>query len=274
MSSKVASEAIRPEDVRVMEQDSQRLSERLESAIAKQREIDTALDELSRSAPQVDIQIQKIKLDIENQKKRIIESEKRVRELKWVLFQHEGCRYSRTCHRSQSKPDVGAVARIAALEKEIAASTRELEELREKSGNIEKAIKDLEKKILDIGGARLLTQKSKVDGVRLHINLANDEITKAEVAISKAEKDSVKFATAIENSQAQRREVEAELEGLNDQIKECAQYIQELQANVDAAQAAAEHQRDDLQTLKTELDAKSDEVRAFRKKEVRLSRCY
>ena len=80
--SKVASEAIRPEDVRVMEQDSHRLSERLESAIAKLREIDTALDELSRSAPQVDIQIQKIKLDIENEKKRIIESEKRVRELK------------------------------------------------------------------------------------------------------------------------------------------------------------------------------------------------
>ena len=82
MSSKVTSEAIRPEDVRVMEQDSQRLSERLESAIAKLREIDTALDELSRSAPQVDIQIQKVKLDIENEKKRIIESEKRVRELK------------------------------------------------------------------------------------------------------------------------------------------------------------------------------------------------
>ena len=151
---------------------------------------------------------------------------------------------------------------------------QELEELREKSGKIEKAIQDLEKKILDIGGAKLLTQKSKVDGIRLHINIANDEITKAEVAKSKAEKDSAKFATAIENSEAQRREVEAELEGLNDQIKECAQYIQELQANVDAAQAAAEHQRDDLQTLKTELDAKSDEVRAFRKKEARLSRRY
>jgi structural maintenance of chromosome 4 len=82
MSSKVAAEAIRPEDVRVLEQDSQRLSERLESAVSKLREIDTALEELSRSPPQADMQIQKIGLDIENEKKRINECEKRVRDLK------------------------------------------------------------------------------------------------------------------------------------------------------------------------------------------------
>jgi len=82
MSSKVAAEAIRPEDVRVLEQDSQRLAERLESALSKLREIDAALEELSRSAPQVDMQIQKIGLDIENEKKRINECENRVRDLK------------------------------------------------------------------------------------------------------------------------------------------------------------------------------------------------
>ena len=52
-----------------------------------------------------------------------------------------------TFHRSQSKPDIWAVARIAALDKEITASTQELEELREKSGNIEKAIQDLEARL-------------------------------------------------------------------------------------------------------------------------------
>ena len=82
MSSKVAAEAIRPEDIRVLEQDSQRLAERLESALSKLREIDAALEELSRSAPQVDMQIQKIGLDIENEKKRINECENRVRDLK------------------------------------------------------------------------------------------------------------------------------------------------------------------------------------------------
>jgi structural maintenance of chromosome 4 len=142
--------------------------------------------------------------------------------------------------------------------------------LSERSGKIEKAIQDLEKKILEIGGSKLLTQKSKVDGIRLHINIANDEITKAEVAKVKVEKDTLKFNATIQTNQTLLQDIETELEGLNDQITECAQYIQELQAKVDAAQAAAEHQRDDLETLKAELDAKRDEVQKFRKKEVRL----
>ena len=143
--------------------------------------------------------------------------------------------------------------------------------MREKTGKIEKAIQDLEKKILEIGGSRLLTQKSKVDGIRLHITIANDEITKAEVAKVKAEKDTLKFNATIQSNQQLWGDIETELQGLNDQIEECAQYIQELQAKVDAAQAAAENQRDDLETLKAELDAKREEVQEFRKKEVRLT---
>jgi structural maintenance of chromosome 4 len=170
--------------------------------------------------------------------------------------------------RSQSKPDAGDVARISTLERDIAAATAELEELQDKSGTIEKAIKDLEKKILEIGGARLLTQKSKVDGIRLHINLANDEITKAEVAKAKAEKDSVKFDSAIEANRASLDEVEGELAELTGQLEECVQYVTELRSQVEAAQAAAEHSKDDLEGLKSELDTKTEEIQAFRQKEV------
>lgn len=172
--------------------------------------------------------------------------------------------------RTQSKPDASDVARISTLEEEIAAATEELEELQEKSGEIQKGIKDLEKKILDIGGAKLLAQKSKVDGIRLHINLANDEITKAEVAKAKAEKDSVKFDGTIETNRASLDEVEGELAELTGQLEECVQYVTELRSQVEAAQAAAEHSKDDLESLKAELDTKTEEIQAFRQKEVRI----
>jgi structural maintenance of chromosome 4 len=175
--------------------------------------------------------------------------------------------------RSQSKPDAGDIARISALEKEIAAATAQLEELQEKSSAIEKAIKDLEKKILEIGGAKLLTQKSKVDGIRLHINLANDEITKAEVAKAKAEKDSVKYDATIETNRASLDEVEGELGELTGQLKECVQYVTELRSQVEAAQSAAEHSKDDLESLKSELDTKTEEIQAFRQKEVKTIIC-
>lgn len=177
------------------------------------------------------------------------------------------------CHRAQSKPDAGDIARISALEDEISASTAELEELQGKSGKIEKAIKELEKKILDIGGARLLTQKSKVDGIRLHINLANDEITKAEVAKAKAEKDLTKLSASIATNSAALAEVETELSELNEQLDEVLAYVAELKVKVEAAQAAADNSKDDLEALKEELDTKSEEIQAFRKKEVSIS-CF
>lgn len=170
--------------------------------------------------------------------------------------------------RSQSKPDAGDVERISTLEKEISVATSLLEELQEKSGAIEEAIKGFEKKILEIGGSKLLTQKSKVEGIRLHINLANDEITKAEVAKAKAEKDSVKLDGTIENSKASLEEVEKELEELTDQLNECVDYVTELRSQVEAAQAAAEHSKDDLESLKAELETKTEEIQAFRQKEV------
>lgn len=129
---------------------------------------------------------------------------------------------------------------------------------------------DLEKKILEIGGAKLLTQKSKVDGIRLHINLANDEITKAEVAKAKAEKDSVKLNGSIEANTTALEEVDAELEDLNVQLQELVQYVTELQTKVEAAQSAAENSKEDLENLKAELDTKNEEIQAFRQHEVKL----
>jgi len=170
--------------------------------------------------------------------------------------------------RSQSKPDAKDVSRISALEEEIASSTAELEELQSKSAKISKAIKDLEQKILDIGGSRLLTQKSKVDGIKLHINTANGEITEADVAKAKAEKDSAKLNSSIETSKPSLEEVETELTRLNDKLETLEAYLVELGVGVETAQAAAENSREDLATCKAELDAKDQEIESFRQNEV------
>ena len=176
--------------------------------------------------------------------------------------------HSHKASRSQSKPDAGDASRISALEDEIAAATAELEELQDKSGKISKAIKDLEQKILDIGGARLLTQKSKVDGIKLHINLANDEITKAEVAKAKAEKDSAKLDASINTNKSALEEAETELANLNDQLGDLTGFVTELRSRVEEAQAAAENSREDLENLKAELDEKDQQIRSFRETEV------
>lgn len=160
------------------------------------------------------------------------------------------------------------MARIGVLEGEIATMTADLEDLEAKSGKIENAIKELEKKILEIGGSRLLKQRSTVDGIKLHINLANDETTKAEVAKAKAEKDVVKYTSAIAGNAAAVAEADEEIQQLQTQLEEVNEYLEELKKNVEAAQAAAENSKDDLDTLKMQLEVKREEIQEFRKKEV------
>ncbi|KAI6154283.1 hypothetical protein BKA82DRAFT_4099537 [Pisolithus tinctorius] len=226
MSSKLAPETVRPEVLRAWEQESEEAARGLEEAQKDLRSLEAEAERLTQAGPNLDMDIEKLSLDIKNGRKRVEEAEQRVRDLK-----------------AQSKPDARDVARIDALEKEISSSTKEFEQLQAKSGTIESAIKDLEKKILEIGGSRLLKQKSTVDGIKLHINLANDEITKAEVAKAKAEKDVNKLASTIKsNTDACTRK---------------------LKSKVEAAQTAAEHSKDDLEDLKTQLETKREEIKSL-----------
>lgn len=140
------------------------------------------------------------------------------------------------------------------------------------SAAIEQAIKELEKKILDIGGSKLLAQKSKVEGIHLHINLANDAITNAEVLIDSDKKRIKKSEAAIASNTASLEEAEVELEELGTQLKEVTDYVKELRAQVTVAQEAAENSKEDLDALKAELDEKTADIQAFRQKEVCTNR--
>lgn len=173
--------------------------------------------------------------------------------------------------RAKSKPDEGDLARIETLNDEIESSTQELAHLQGKKEVVDKAIKDLEKKILEVGGAKLLTQKSKVDGIKLHINLAMDEITKAEVNIEKAGKDSIRHEKALETNTKSLEEVESELQELEEELNECNELVAQLQEKVDSAQSAAENAKGDLDNLKKDLDEKLEEIQKFREREVRIS---
>ncbi|KIJ66611.1 hypothetical protein HYDPIDRAFT_26944 [Hydnomerulius pinastri MD-312] len=254
MSSKLASEGVRPEVLRTYEVESEEAGRMLEEGMRALRALEGEGERLALEGPQVEMDIEKLTMDVNNGRKRMEEAEKRVQDLK-----------------AQSKPDARDMARINALEGEIAAATEELEDLQSKSKSIEDAIKGLENKILEIGGSRLLKQRSTVEGIKLHINLANDEITKAEVAKAKAEKDVVKYDAAIAANAASVKEVDQELEILKNQLAEVATYLEDLKEKVDAAQAAAENSKDDLDELKTQLEAKRVQIEAFRAKEMDIT---
>ncbi|KAF8518607.1 RecF/RecN/SMC [Gautieria morchelliformis] len=251
MSSKLAADSVGPDVVKRYEKESDTVGQHLEEALKELQQAEIDVDSVSKQVPKIEMTIHKVELDIQTSSKRIEEATKRAQNLK-----------------SQSKPDKGDLARISTLDQDIVKSTAELERLHKKSEVIENAIHALEDKILEVGGAKLLAQKSKVDGVKLHINLATEEITKAEVGMAKAEKDTDKFKNAIEMNTAAFEEVEQDMAKLDQQLQECSDVLDDIRSKVDAAQAAAENAKDDLEGIKGDLDEKMIGIQEFRKKEM------
>ncbi|KXN85768.1 Structural maintenance of chromosomes protein 4 [Leucoagaricus sp. SymC.cos] len=255
MSSKFAAEAVRPEVMRQYEKDSEDASMKLNQAMKEAGEADAALENFRKMGPELEMSFQKLGLEIETGKRAISEAEKRLRDVK-----------------AQNKPNQGDLRRISALDAEIESTTAELDQLQAKAAKIEEAIEALEKRILAIGGSQLLSQKSKVEGIKFTMGLTNEEITRAEVATVKAEKDIGKFASSIEANEGSLEESEGEVDELQKTLGTLQTYLNELRAKCDDAQQAAENSKEDLDQLKKELDAKEEQIQEYLKTKQALER--
>lgn len=170
--------------------------------------------------------------------------------------------------RSQSKPDLGDEKRIKALDAEIASLTKDVEKLREKSSGISEQIKELQNRILEVGGVRLRAIQSKFTTTKGLLDLANDAVTKAEVGQAKASHDVEKMQKAITSNTTKLEEVEAELGDFDADLQSCSKQLEDIRDSLQKAQDETSEFQEDLAEAKTELDEASTEINAFRKFEM------
>lgn len=86
MSSKFAGEAVRPDVLKAYEKDSDDAARKLDEASLALKAAEDELEALVKKAPEIDMSLHKLGLDIDNGTKRIAEAEKRVRDLKSVIL--------------------------------------------------------------------------------------------------------------------------------------------------------------------------------------------
>lgn len=84
MSSKFAPDVVPPEVLRNYQQESDDAERKLKEAQERHRSIETELESLIRSGPEIDLGLQKVSMDVQNITKAIAESDRRLRELSWV----------------------------------------------------------------------------------------------------------------------------------------------------------------------------------------------
>ena len=129
-------------------------------------------------------------------------------------------------------------------------------------------IKELQNKILEVGGVKLRAIQSKVATTKGLVDLANESITKIEVGLAKAERDVEKLEKALVTNKANMEGVNAELQVVDGDLGACSADLAVIKEKVQEVMDASAEIQEALATSKAELDEKSMDINAFRALEV------
>ncbi|SCV71157.1 BQ2448_2745 [Microbotryum intermedium] len=253
MSSKIVADEFTPEVVARCEKEREASSEALRVFTEDRSKAERELATLRKRLPEVDMAIDKIKMDVKASDKRIAEATARLRDLK-----------------TQSKPEAGDLKKIEQLDKEIASLSKDLDNLRSETKGIEGQITALQNKILEVGGVRLRGQQTKVQDLKSQIDLANERLTKAEVGKAKSEKDAAKLTKSMGANQKALESAQHELEELMQQMQGGDAEVSAVRDAVEKVQAVLESKTDELAEMKRTLDAQLEIMTQFRKREMEL----
>lgn len=167
-----------------------------------------------------------------------------------------------------AKPNSKDLARITKLEQEIESFADELRALEASANKITVAIQELKDKITAIGGTRLLQQRSTIESLNTQITISNNMITTLELEIQKANHDIQKYTDKMETERETIKEQSVAVDALTAKVEEAQLYNAKLRETVEAAKAAEETSKEDLEVVKVEVDKKRVEISDYRKTEV------
>ncbi|KAJ9102655.1 hypothetical protein QFC19_004764 [Naganishia cerealis] len=252
MSSKFASEKVEPEVISRFEKETAEAEQELASFQGDRKAMEAEIAMLRQRIPEIEMSLAKLHMELGTGDKRIADAEKRVAELK-----------------SQSRPDASDEKRVKALDSEMLALEKEVTKLRSKASVIQEQIKDLQAKILEVGGVKLRAMQSKVANTKGMIDLAGEKIVKAEVAQAKAQRDAEKLEKTIANNTVALEQLLSEYEVVEADLASCQADLETITARVQEAQDGMEDVHETLAESKQELDDKLSYINAFRTLQVR-----
>jgi len=122
------------------------------------------------------------------------------------------------------------------LEAKISKLTSDVDKLRAETAGIENEIKALQEKIMEIGGVKLRSQKSKVDDLREQLAALNDRITTCDVARTKNQKDCEKFAKIMKSGEEELETLVQELAELEEDMKRSSQNAEKIRKKAEDAE--------------------------------------
>ena len=221
MSSKIVSDGASETEVKALDEQWQADEATLKQLQAIIGEIQGQIEKIEKEVPTMNILVSKVEMEIKSLQQQKSDVAKRMVELE------------------QQIPDEADLARLKDLTKQMAAYEQELASLRKSSGKIEEAIKELQDKILEVGGVRLRAQQAKVDSINTQIDTLTDQTTKMTVAQASAEKNIQKMHKTVEKTEQELEETNTKRVEIETEKEEKTQIAIAIKSRCEEAQSVS-----------------------------------
>jgi structural maintenance of chromosome 4 len=185
---------VKPEDIQAMEKESESRVVELRQIQEQQKSLSSEYELLAQKLSICEVELTKCEMDVNSLEQQLVSFQTQEKELRQVIFLFLfplffiDFFFPHLSHLIRSKGNVvdeKDLQKMKSLEGDIAERKKEIEKLTKSTQALEDAIKGLQAKIMEVGGIKLKSQKSKVDGIKEAIDLANDKTTRLEVQMKR-----------------------------------------------------------------------------------------
>ncbi|EGG04364.1 uncharacterized protein MELLADRAFT_89441 [Melampsora larici-populina 98AG31] len=241
------------ERIAKFEKDVRKAEEKLNNFQTSKSSIEDELNRLQGILPHVEMKITKLEMDLGGGIKRLEEARRTIEDI-----------------RSQDNLEAKDEKEIKSLEKIIEKNQKEMDSLKTKTKSIEEEIKELQEKILQVGGVKLRTQQSKVKDLKEIIEHTSNRLTKSEVTINKSKRDFEKYTKSLEKNSEELNLIEIGLEELEGKNSVMVTETEAMRDTVDQARISLEEQKDRLVGIQKKRNEKLKFMNAFEKQQTEL----
>ncbi|KAK6537942.1 hypothetical protein TWF694_010838 [Orbilia ellipsospora] len=252
MSSKLVSSTTR-EAVAKLEAERETHEQTYSEFQRQLRGIEDSLRENKDKLPKLETKLTKMKMEMDANRLLVADMETRLEEL-----------------RVENKSSSSHVGEIKACEAQIVQLQKNIAKLNSETAGAEAEIQGLQDKIMEIGGIRLRSQKTTVDGIKEKIDTLNEEMTSAEALRVKSEKAKQKNEKSDRDSTKELDGIERDLGKLTEEMNNHAWRAKEALETAEKQKAFLEECKEKLASLKEELDDKLGEINKTRAAEIEM----
>jgi structural maintenance of chromosome 4 len=240
-------------DLERMEAEVNDLEAQYDSFQSQFESMEAQLEELQDSITALNMEYSRLELEISSHQSQIKDFEQAV-----------------VVAKENAEPDPADVKRLKELNKKISLSQSELDSLVSSCQPLEDDIRQLQDKIMEVGGVRMRTQKAKVDSLLEQIDQNQHKISNLQAEKSSREKNLKKSGNVIDKREREMEQIEQELAKTLEAYNDTCQRIASAKEESREASNELETKEEEVARLKELLQERSAALNKAKLAEVKL----